>query len=178
MRRNFLSSRLLLVSACVFLLGAGPLHASAAKKGTKTHRAPKQVREQIDELEGQFRASTLSSDFQAMDRLLSDDYVGIAWTGQVNTKATQLDRIRQRTLVVSRMEIADVKVKLLGAVAIVTGAATIEGTSNDSPMTGVFRYTRVYQRLAGGVWKITNSEAKRIPKRFRDTAGALPGGTP
>lgn len=178
MPRHSLCSRIVVVSACLFLLHAGPLAASAANKGTRIHRAPRQVREQIDELEEQFRAATLSGDVSAMDRLLSDDYVGIAWTGQVNTKATQMDHIRSRSLVVLRMDIADVKVKLLGSVAIVTGAATVEGTNEGSPMTGVYRYTRVYQRLAGGVWKITNSEATRIPKRFRDTASALPGMTP
>jgi hypothetical protein len=39
----------------------------------------------------------------------------------------------------------------------------VEGTNNGSSMTGLYRYTRVYQRLPSGVWKITNFEATRIP---------------
>jgi len=33
-----------------------------------------------------------------MDKLLSDDYIGITMTGQVNTKAQQLDRMRMHRL--------------------------------------------------------------------------------
>lgn len=170
MPRISLYSRIIFASACALLLIGGIHPASAAK----THRAPKQVRQQIDELEEQFRTSTLNGDDATMDRLLSEDYVGITWTGQVNTKATQLERIRKRVLVVTRMDVSDVKVKLLGPVAIVTGAATVEGTNDGSPMTGTFRYTRVYQRLPTGLWKITNSEATRVPNRLRDTANPLP----
>ena len=134
----------------------------------KSHRAPRQVRQQIDDLEEQFRTATLTGNADLMDRLLSDDYVGISWTGQVNTKATQLDRIRNSTLSLSRMDISDIKVKLLGPVAIVTCAAMIEGENDGSSISGTFRYTRVYQRLAGGVWKITNSEATRVPNHHRE----------
>ena len=129
----------------------------------RPHRAPKQVRQQISDLEEQWRDATLNSDITTMDRLLSDDYVGISWTGQVNTKTEQLDRIRKRTFIVTRMDLADVHVKLLGSVAIVTSRATLEGSNDGVPAAGTYRYTRVYQRLPGGVWKITNFEATRVP---------------
>ena len=168
MRRIFFSSCVLLFTAFVLVpAGANPMAGAS-----KTHRAPRQVRQQIDELEEQFRTANLTGDVALMDRLLSDDYVGITWTGQVNTKATQLDRIRTRTLSISRMDISDLKVKLLGPVVIVTCAATVEGNNEGNPMSGTFRSTRVYQRLPGGIWKITNSESTRVPNHHRD--GAAP----
>ena len=156
-----------MLTACLFALW-GACHSAY---GAKTHRAPRQVRQQIDDLEAQFRTATLTGDATLMDRLLSDDYVGISWTGQVNTKAMQLDRIRNRTVSLSRMDITDMKVKLLGSVAIVTCAATIEGNNDGSSMSGAFRYTRVYQRLPGGIWKITNFEATRIPNHPHNGPG-------
>ncbi len=159
MPRTVSSTRILSLSLCAFALLCGVSPAQRAKP----HRAPKQVREQIADLEEQWKNATISGDIPTMDRLLSDDYVGISWTGQVNTKTEQLDRLRNRTLVVNRLDLADVKVKVVGSVAIVTCRSTLDGTNEGAPMTGTFRYTRVYQRLPGGVWKITNFEATRVP---------------
>ena len=63
------------------------------------------------------------------------------------------------------------KVKLLGQVAIVTSLAEVQGQNEGLPLNGRFRYTRVYQRLPSGAWKITNFELTRVPKH-RSTACA------
>jgi ketosteroid isomerase-like protein len=54
-------------------------------------------------------------------------------------------------------------VKLVGSIAIVTSHAEVEGTNEGVPVQGTFRYTRVYQRLPSGAWKITSFEATRVP---------------
>ncbi len=124
----------------------------------------KGAKQQIAALEEQWKDATLAGDAGAMEKLLSDDYVGISWTGQVNTKMMQLDRVRTRTVVVSRMELSDIKVKVLGPfVAVVTSRAEVSGSNDGRPIDGAFRYTRVYQRLPSGAWKITNFESTRIP---------------
>jgi ketosteroid isomerase-like protein len=115
-------------------------------------------------LEEQWRQAQLNGDAAAMDRLLSDDFVGITAFGQVTTKMQQLDRIRERTLAITQLDLSDIKVKLIGPiVAVVTSRAQVKGTNDGLPMSGEFRYTRVYQRLPSGVWKITSFEATRIP---------------
>jgi ketosteroid isomerase-like protein len=127
-------------------------------------RPHKEARQQIEELEQQWRVATLAADVPAMDRLLSEDYVGISWNGQLNTKAMQLDRTRNRSFALTRLDLSDEKVKLVGrSVAVVTARAEVAGTSEGTDMKGTFRYTRVYQRLASGAWKITNFEATRVP---------------
>jgi len=161
MSRQAQPSRLNLALCCLLLLVAAS--GLSAQPGPQ-HHGPKQARQQIEDLEEQWRTATLNGDATAMDRLLSDDYVGISWTGQVNTKAMQLDRTRSRTVLISKMDFTDVKVKLLGpTAATVTSRAEVEGTNDGAPINGAFRYTRVYQRLPSGVWKITNFEATRIP---------------
>ena len=134
------------------------------------HHHPKQgkvVKEQIQDLEEQWRKATLAGDVAAMDKLLSDDFVGINWTGQINNKAMQLDRVRNRTVVVEALELSDIKIKVVGTIAIVTSRATVKGDSDEGAINGDFRYTRVYQRLPSGLWKITNFEATRIPSGER-----------
>ena len=166
-RARLLAPRIRLC-ACCLLLPAAFSTAPALAKQAQSHHAPRQVREQITDLEEQWRLATLNGDASAMDKLLSDDYVGISWTGQVNTKEMQLERTRKRMVAIKSMELSDIKVKVVGPVAIVTSRAEVEGTNDGNVIDGAFRYTRVYQRLPGGRWQITNFEATRIPKNRHD----------
>jgi ketosteroid isomerase-like protein len=141
-----------------------------ALAAVKHHGSKKDARQQVEALEEQWRVAQIANDIPTMDSLLSDDFVGISMVGQVNTKAQQLDRTRNRTLVITSMTLSDQKVKLVGKIAIVTCQADVVGENEGKNMTGQYRYTRVYQRLPSGVWKITNFEATRIPKRAPNPA--------
>jgi ketosteroid isomerase-like protein len=125
----------------------------------KKHEAKRQV----ELLEEEWRVAQLSGDVATMDRMLSDDYIGISMTGQVSTKAQQLDRVRNHKVVIHRVDLSDMKVKLIGSIAIVTSRAEVEGVNENGPVRGTFRYTRVYHRLPSGAWKITSFEATHIP---------------
>ena len=146
-----------LVLLLLLLAFASPHFALAT---ASSHQKPKEV---ILSLEQQWRTASLAGDSAEIDKLLSDDYVGISWNGQVSTKAMQLDRIRSHNFVLSKLDLSDVKVKVVGPIAIVTCSADIEGVNEGNPMHGTFRYTRIYQRLPAGTWKITNFEATRVP---------------
>ena len=157
------------LALCVIVLSGPP---AFAVHGVKNHDA----KQQIEQLEDEWRTAQIAGDAAAMDRLLSDDYIGISMSGQVNTKAQQLARIRSHALTVSRLDIEDRKIKLLGQVAVVTVRASVQGVSEGTPLNGNFRYTRVYQHLPTGAWKITNFEATRIPGdgKPQDAANTAP----
>jgi len=121
-----------------------------------------QYKHQVEQLEEAWRTAQVNGDVEAMDKLLSEDYVGITMSGQVVTKRQQLDRMRNRTTVLTKIELDDVKVKLIGTTAIVTSLAQVDGSSEGVAMHGTFRYTRVYSRSPSGGWKITNFEATRV----------------
>jgi len=70
-----------------------------------------------------------------------------------------LHRVADRRLTLTKIELSDMKVKLVGTAAIVTSRAQVEGTNDGRPVTGIFRYTRVYRHLPTGQWKITSFEA-------------------
>jgi ketosteroid isomerase-like protein len=123
----------------------------------------KDYKHEIEELEQQWRTAEIAGDVAAMDNLLSDDYVGITINGMTNTKNQQLDRLRNKSLVVSKMDLSDTRIKLAGSIAIVTGRADIAGSNEGTPIDGAVRYIRVYQRLPSGLWKITNFEVTRVP---------------
>jgi len=139
------------------------------------------ARDQIVAVENQWVKAQLQGDVAAMDKLLSPDFLGIITTGEVVTKTQQLDRMRNRVLVLRSLEISDMRVKLLGQqAASVTSLAKLEGTSDGHPLLGSFRYTHVYQRLPNGAWTITNFEATRIPGSLGKALaeGPAPGNSP
>jgi ketosteroid isomerase-like protein len=152
---------------CLIVLAPGFAPGLAAQRAGP-HHPNKLARQGIEELEQQWKNATVKGDVTAMDHLLSEDYVGISWTGQVNTKEMQLDRLRTRTSVVRQMELSDFKIKIVGPVAIVTSRADIQATSDDRDISGAYRYTRVYQRTPAGAWQITNFESTRIPNGQHD----------
>ena len=65
------------------------------------HRGARTMRDQIEALETQWKKAALANDIEAMDHLLSDDYLGITANGQVVTKPQQLDRMRTRNFSVT-----------------------------------------------------------------------------
>ena len=148
------ASLLLLAALVAALAVALPLPSLMAQVHHK-HEA----KDEILALEQLWRQAQLSGDVQAMDKLLSDDYLGTNISGTVLTKAQQLDRMRTRKATITTLELSDIKVKLVGQIAIVTSLGTITSTGGATgTLNGSFRYTRIYQRLANGSWKVTNFE--------------------
>ncbi len=141
-----------------------PAGAAFASIPIALHEKKHDTKKQVEALEEQWRIAQLAGDVATMDKLLSDDYIGISMTGQVHTKAQQLDRARNRKFVLTRLDLNDMQVKLVGAIAVVTSRAEVEGANDGVPVKGTFRYTRVYQRSPAGVWKITSFESTRVPE--------------
>jgi ketosteroid isomerase-like protein len=161
LRPHHAATRLTSICAGMCLLLSIPSAASQAKH----HKHD--LKMEVEGMEEEWREAQIAGDVGAMDKLLSDDYIGISMNGEVNNKAQQLDRLRTRSLVLTKIDTSDVKVKLLGRVAIVTSLATVAGTNQGVPLNGMYRYTRVYQRLPNGEWKITNFELTRVPAHGR-----------
>jgi len=143
-----------LLAGALLLLPCVP--ATAAPQHHK-HEA----RDVIASMEQQWRQAQLDADVSAMDKLLSDDFLGITSAGEVVTKAQQLDRMRTRKVALTQLDISDVKIKVKGEIAIVTSLAKIQGSNDDRPLNGSFRYTHIFQRSPTGVWKITSFQATR-----------------
>ena len=154
--RNFRPSTSVVLCVLVVVFA---LPAFADRPHPKRHD---QYKHQVEKLEEVWRTAQLNGDVEAMDKLLSDDYVGITMSGQIVTKMQQLDRMRSRNLVLTKIELDDVKVKLFGSTAVVTSLAVVDGANDGTPMHGTYRYTRVYSRQSSGFWKITNFEATRV----------------
>jgi ketosteroid isomerase-like protein len=158
-RRTLIPTTLLLTAVVM----GWSVPAFCAAWNQPLHEKKHAAKQQVEALEEQWRQAQLGGDVAAMDKLLSDDYIGISITGQVNTKEQQLDRMRLHKVALTKLDLGERQVKLIGSIAIVTSRAEVEGTNEGASVKGIFRYTRVYQRLPSGAWKITSFEATRVP---------------
>jgi ketosteroid isomerase-like protein len=139
----------------------------------------RETRGEIVALEQQWCQAQLHDDVSAMDKLLSDDFVGITVAGEIVTKAQQLDRMRERKVAITALDLSDIKVKLIGQIAVVTSQAHLASSGPDSRvLNGDFRYTRVYQHLPSGAWKITSFEATRVREPIGRPAAQTPASPP
>ncbi|MGA3033549.1 MAG: nuclear transport factor 2 family protein [Terracidiphilus sp.] len=119
-------------------------------------------RHEIDRLEDAWRSAVLSSNTKALDALLADDYMAINPSGTIQTKDDTLQGIRTGRFHIASLIMSDRKVRFYGETAVVTSLAEIQGVVAGSPLTGSYRYTRVYVRNAQGQWKIVSFEASQI----------------
>lgn len=140
---------------------SGGLSASPAFAGVARHVKRPDAKHQVEALEEQWRVAQLAGDIGTMEKMLSDDYIGISMSGDVDTKSQQLRRVTDRRMMLTKIELSDMKVKLVGAIAIVTSRAHVEGTDDGISVMGTYRYTRIYRHLPSGQWKITSFEATR-----------------
>jgi ketosteroid isomerase-like protein len=150
------------VGSAMLFCPAMQVQSMAQAGGRPPHEPKRAERDQIEALEEQFRKAQLDGDVATMDKLLSDDYLGINANGELATKTQQLDHMRNRTLMLTQLDPSDVKIKLIGSTAIVTSLVQVEGVLDGTALRGRYRYTRIYQRLPNGAWKVTNFEITRI----------------
>jgi len=121
-----------------------------------------ETRHEIDHLEDRWRDAVLTGNVAAMDTLLAKDYIAITANGMLQTRDEALASLRTGALHFKLLELNDRKVRFYGSTALVTSRAEVNGSTPEGELTGSYRYTRVYVRDAGGIWRIVSFEASRI----------------
>jgi ketosteroid isomerase-like protein len=147
--------RRLAAFAAVSMLGAVLLNAMP--RGERH-----EVRHEIDHLEDHWRDAILNRNIAAMDTLLASDYMAITANGTLESKEETLARMRTGAVHITSIDVTDRKVRFYGATALVTSRAEVTGTTPEGELKGAYRYTRVYVRDTGGIWRIVSFEASRI----------------
>jgi len=124
---------------------------------------------EIVELEATLRAAQLAADVQTLDRLIAEDLLFTGPDGHLATKAADL-AAHGSGVVRSRVhEPQELRVRAVGEtvrVAALQTRLTVE--VNGAPVSGVFRYTRVWAREHDAPWRVvaghvSEATASRVP---------------
>lgn len=95
-------------------------------------------------------------DLATLDRLMADEYILTDPLGNVRTKAESLAAIQTNEVNFESSESDDVKVRISGDTAVVTGRSTFRGRYKGWSMSGRYQYTDVLVKRHG-TWKAVGS---------------------
>ena len=103
----------------------------------------------------------LAGDARKLDALLADDWLLTHSDGRVQTKGEYLRELSSRRRSNQAITNEDVKTRMYGETAVVTGISVQSGVTDGKPWNGRFRFTRVWVAHAGG-WRMVASHSSRV----------------
>jgi ketosteroid isomerase-like protein len=114
-------------------------------------------------LDNQWYELRIKHDFAALEQLLAADFIMTTSYGRVVTRDQVLGRngSPEYFFKLRSFTTDDVKVRIYGDVAVVTGHASVDGEAFDLRVGSAVRFTRVYVR-ADGRWRLAIHQATRI----------------
>ena len=104
--------------------------------------------------EHQLRAAMLSSDVDALDKLLAPGLLFTNHLGQLLGKEGDLASYRSGLLTVRELKPSEQHVRIEGHVAILSVRMQLSGTYDGSPANGDFRFTRVWALSPMKTWHV------------------------
>jgi ketosteroid isomerase-like protein len=107
------------------------------------------VEDQIKKMEQDRAAAVVKQDVKLLEGLTADDYVLINANGQVSDKATTMSDIKSGRIKLTSNDISDMKVRVYGDTAVVTGKSSAKGTIGGRELKGPVMFTRVYVKKNG-----------------------------
>ncbi len=139
-------------------LGVATLAAAPAR--AQMGAAPS-VEEQIKKMERDRAAAVVKADVATLEGLISDDYIFINANGQMSNKAETMNNIKTGVIKLTSNEVSDMKVRVYGDTAVVTGKSTAKGTLAGRELKGPVMFTRVYVKK-NGKWQSVAFQQTRI----------------
>jgi ketosteroid isomerase-like protein len=150
-------TRILLV---VTVMIASATLALSQTPGKDTSADEARIR-QLNEESGE---AQIKRDIAALDRMLADDFILTRANGAVVNKAQNLADVQAGDRSFTSYKSDDVRVRLYGDAAVLTGQVTSSVTYKGQDFSGRFRYTKVFVKR-DGQWRIVAWQATLMPQQ-------------
>jgi ketosteroid isomerase-like protein len=119
----------------------------------------------LTDLQQQLASAWVAGDRPAIERIIAPEWTVTGPDGQVSTRADVLrDVFETRTHRISSLTVDDVRVKVFGDAAVVTGRTRGRGESGNTPYDVEIRFTDMFVRR-GGRWQAVASHASVVMGR-------------
>jgi ketosteroid isomerase-like protein len=106
------------------------------------------------------QAAMLAGDVGELDRLLHPELLAVGPDGQMIDKAGDLASHRSGVFKITELDEEEVRVKVLGDVALTFVVLRIRGSIDEAAVSGRMRYTRTWIRESG-VWRVVAAHISR-----------------
>jgi ketosteroid isomerase-like protein len=117
--------------------------------------------EQLKKLDTDRAAAIVKGDVATLEKQTSDDYSLINMNGQMSGKAQMVTAFKTGQSKLTSDELSDMKVRVYGSTAVITGKADVKGMLGGKDATGQIMFTRVYVKT-GGQWQSVAFQQTRI----------------
>jgi ketosteroid isomerase-like protein len=122
---------------------------------------PSKIEQELLQAERAVIDASVGRDSKALQRLLSEDYMLITEDGEILNQAQAIAGLNDPDLVFENFQTEDVKVRVYGNTAIVTGRYTQKGQQKGVAFSTPYRYTDVYVKK-GRAWQLVSAHGSRI----------------
>ncbi|WP_028524909.1 nuclear transport factor 2 family protein [Runella limosa] len=107
-------------------------------------------------------AALVSKDYAYLDKVLAEDLYYCHSNGLIDTKASFVQSIKDGKLTYQEMVPEDLKVRVYGKTAVITGMCAAKVLSNGQQLNTRFRFTDVYVKNKAG-WQMVSWQSLRMP---------------
>src|SRR5262249_45096958 len=121
------------------------------------------VEQAVRQLDNDRTQAILKSDTLFIERVYADDYVVIGANGTVRNKAQVVADFKSGALKVESIKDDELKVRVYGDTAILTGRSTGKTIDKGQGISGQSLFTRVYVKR-NGQWQLVTNHISRIPQ--------------
>ena len=122
------------------------------------------MQEDVIKLENEFARAVASNDVDALDGILADDWIIIDPDGSIIDKARFLGVIKSGALSHESMESTDLRVRLYGNTAVVTGLTTTKGKFMGQDFAFCERATDIFVKQTDR-WQCVLTQLTRFTKK-------------
>ncbi|GEM_PF-320801 len=124
------------------------------------------VQQELIKLENELNDAWVNRDIVPFDRILADDYVGTDEEGNVMTKAQELANIKSGAYLSTSAVKDDIKVRVYGDAAVVTGRGTYKGRYKGKEYTNRYRWTDTWVKDNLGRWRCVAFHDSKIVRKI------------
>jgi len=110
------------------------------------------VEEELKKLETDRAAAAVKGDVATLEKQTADDYTFINMYGQMSDKSQMVNAFKTGLTKLTSNEPSDMKVRVYGNTAVITGKADVKGTLGGKDTNGQIMFTRVYLKK-NGTWQ-------------------------
>ena len=136
---------------------------SLAALTTEGAPAASSVEEQLLKMERDRAAAVVKADVATLEGMTADDYILINANGQMSDKATTMNDIKTGNIKLTANEVSDMKVRVYGDTAVVTGKSSAKGTIRGHELKGPVMFTRVYVKKNGKWLSVAFQQTPIVP---------------
>lgn len=138
--------------------------SSPTPSATSAPVSTENVEQAVTKLENERVQALLRNDTAFIERVYADDYVVTGANGIVRTRAQVVADLKSSVQKSESITNDNVKVRVHGDTAVVTGRTTQKGEYKGQPSISPVLFTRVYARR-GGQWQLVANHSSSIPQK-------------